>query len=846
MSSKTKRPLLKSPLGNSNLRHSPLLPVQQPSPPALSPNRKGFHLSYKRTVFLFVAISSALLLLNTVNTHFTIRSSLTTDNGSGNPRETLTIPGVIEPPLLHDYDYESNPHENLQEQPDEHPHPYNEAEDDDEENDDEEWRFSDDALGEDEDEDEDEEENDTQVHSPHDRARPPTRSQPRIIEGIIPASCPRLFLSTETSFDPPSYASSSTTPPFSLHSAALKPSEVTCQPIPSQLQDYTLAFCISTTDCSRGFIQIVHDMTEANPMPRFRVSRNATHDQYFREVAGPDDFYFVLEGAQKLALSAHLVEGDLLVNTGNSNASSSSLNRLVYRADFHMTLPGPVQVSGWLTYERYRAVRENRSGIWPQWTHLMLIDPTTVIDSTDKTSTSTKPSVVAASATKFTICPSCQLEPFLEQLRVYRERRFEQCDRMAPARGSYWKEELALKIYSELDIINRAPGAGAFHKADEADTGNKTSTDGIKEQEQEEDGNTRLTRGWRFVPNGCTMTKTSGQPNASSQAPFQSSCDSIASSAAMMRPSRSESSASVDAEDSHDQQTEKSPEYPRRRILFTGDSQVRATYNAILNHYRPIDPKHQRFSNHDEFLPGLADLYNDSSVTSTPTGATTITRSASDTEIELVYKADQFLDFLVTSTDQELDLYDTIYINIGQWPASGPVAGGQWSTAKLLGRWEAAVERLNRWRQSREERSLARSLYSEEMATKKDPTVGSGASSRVIWAGMNAFPMRTDPTIRVKGDWRTNARLGYWDDWIENMAQEDGGWFRRINAWQLTFPMLDQVVDKAHFQETDAIDALKIEALYKLDLCSRMSPDTPYTSEPSTVTSTTMAAAASS
>ncbi|KAF9958751.1 hypothetical protein BGZ72_010967 [Mortierella alpina] len=839
MSPNSQRSPLKGPLGSSNLRHSPLLPLQQPSPPTLSSSRKGFHLSYKRTVFLFVAISSALLLLNTVNTNLTIRSSLAADNGSKNSRETTTIPGAIEPPLLHDYDYEANPHGKPQEQPDEHPHPYSEAEDDDEENDDEEWRFSSDGLeGEDEDEDA-EENNDTQVNPSRDRARPPTRAPSKIIEGVIPAHCPRLFLSTETSFDPPSYASSSTTPPFSAQSTTLKPTEVSCQPIPSQLQDYTLAFCISTTDCSRGFIQIVHDMTEANPMPRFRVSRNATHDQYFRETAGPDDFYFVLEGAQKLALSAHLVDGDLLVNMDNTNTSSSYLHRLVYRADFRMALPGPVQLSGWLTYERYRAVRENRSGIWPQWTHSLLIDPKTVIDSMDKSSTSTMPSITETSVTGLTICPSCQLDPFLEQLKAYRESSFEQCDRMAPARGSYWKEELALKVFSELDTINRAPGAGSFHKG--ADAENKTSNDGVEGQEQQEANSTRLTRGWRFVPNGCTMTRTASQPNASSQDPFLASCDSIASPAAMMRSPKSDFSAPVDAEDSNDQQSE-SPEYPRRRILFTGDSQVRATYNAILNHYRPIDPKHQRFSNHDEFLPGLTGLYNDSTVTATPTGATTIERSDSDTKIELVYRADQFLDFLVSSTDQELDQYDTIYINLGQWPASGPVAGGQWSTAKLIERWEAAVERLNRWRRSREERSMARSLYSEEVASKKDPTLGSGASSRVIWAGMNAFPMRTDPTIRVKGDWRTNARLGYWDDWIENISQEDGGWFRRINAWQLTFPMLDQVVDKAHFQETDAIDALKIEALYKLDLCSRMSADTPYASEPSTATTTTTAA----
>jgi len=44
--------------------------------------------------------------------------------------------------------------------------------------------------------------------------------------------------------------------------------------------------------------------------------------------------------------------------------------------------------------------------------------------------------------------------------------------------------------------------------------------------------------------------------------------------------------------------------------------------------------------------------------------------------------------------------------------------------------------------------------------------------------------------------------------------------------------MLDQIVDKAHYQETDAIDALKIEALYKLDLCSRVISDPVYSSSP--------------
>lgn len=67
--------------------------------------------------------------------------------------------------------------------------------------------------------------------------------------------------------------------------------------------------------------------------------------------------------------------------------------------------------------------------------------------------------------------------------------------------------------------------------------------------------------------------------------------------------------------------------------------------------------------------------------------------------------------------------------------------------------------------------------------------------------------------------------------------------------------MLDEVLDRAHFQQTDAIDALKIEALYKLDLCSRMSADIPYSDIPTdtpidtpvdTTTAATLMATASS
>ncbi|KAG0367914.1 hypothetical protein BC939DRAFT_448355 [Gamsiella multidivaricata] len=783
----------------------PLLPLQKPSSFQKSAGRfkSSGSLPYRRAAFLLVAISSSLLVFNT--THFQ-PTSLSSSTVPSNPDSSLSATTSLSGNGPHDYEHGREPHLHLYDDP--------------ASGDTEDTRDDGDLW--DEFEDDMEEELDNLPGALRTPGRqPPVRIPLKAADGVLPAHCPTLFLTTETSYYPPSYTSSSTVPyPSSTNSSSslptLLPDQVACKPIPSQLQDYSLAFCVSTQDCSQGFIQVVRDAVVDDSLLRFKVSSNADHDWHFRHVAGPEDFYFLLEGAQKLALGAHLVSSDLLVNMDGdhhiqsfsaSNSTDSDSNttsrKLVYRADFRMTLPGTVQISGWLTYEKFRAIRENRPGVWPQWTHSVLIDPKTKIDLQEQNST--------GAATKFTICPDCELDSFLAQARAYREAHFEQCDRMAPVRGSYWEEELALRVYSELDSVNRARGAGAGF------VGNNAKKD---EDRTTMTNNDKLTRGWRFVPSGCTMTKTLSQPNASSQDPFAPTCDSIASPAAVLRSPHLQKISDTEGGD----------DYPRRRIFFTGDSQVRTTYNAILNHYRPNDPRHQQFPVHDEYLPGLYTLSDDDDITVMRTAATTIPRKETDTEIELVYKADQFLDVLIASTDEELDRYDTIYLNLGQWPASGPAGGGQWSTARLLERWEAVIERLNQWRQSRSDRLQALSLYSDEDAARKDPTYGSGASSTVIWAGMNAFPMRVDPSIRVKGDWRTNARLGYWDDWIETISQETGGWFRRMNAWQLTFPMLDQVTDRAHFQKTDAIDALKLEALYKLDLCSKMAPDRAYSS----------------
>ncbi|KAF9431322.1 hypothetical protein BGZ76_000464 [Entomortierella beljakovae] len=783
-----------------NERKPPVLPVQRPTSPR---SNSAFHPSCKKSVFLFIAISSTLLLLNTAYFQLSVSPvNVVEDSTSTTPLNTVpsvaTPPAVLSSPSIPSPSPSHNT-DPIEEQKEKNPypfHPYHEPEDVEPDEDSEEFnRFT----------DEDEEEEEEDPEPSYDPQTEQQRRQPTIhspfdpVEGVVSTECPTIVLTTETSFRAPAFSSSSTTPVTSTsYMGVLSPAQVTCQIVPSQIQGYSLAFCISKTDCSRGFIQVVRKKGATDPMLKYKISKEASHDQHFRQVAGPDDFYFVLEGAQKLALGTHLVANDLGINTDGITTPFDAED-LVYRADFRMTLPGPVKLMGWLAYEKFRAVRENRPGVWPQWTHKLLVDPNITVDPT-----------ISGSATQFNICSGCVMDTFLSQVKTYRDEKFEQCDRMAPVRGAYWRDDLAQKVYSELDIINTGAGSGSFYQGPGPA---QDSPLGMMYELEQNSGapKPKLTRGWRFVPHGCTMTKTPSQPNASSRDPYVSTCDSILSPGKTLL-----------------MESEKK-EHPKRRILFTGDSQVRATYNAILNHYRPIDPKRQKFAFHDEYIPGLNDVnLNNTLTTKNSAKDTTIPHEDTDADIRFVYRADQFLDFFIDSSDEELDRFDTIYINIGQWPASGPVAGGQWSTAKLLDRWEASIERMNRWKKSREEKLKARALNPNEPEDKNSTIAGSGDSSIVIWAGMNAFPMRTDNSIKVKGDWRTNSRLGYWDDWIETISQEEGNWFKRMNSWQLTFPMLDQSTDKAHFQETDAIDGFKIEALYKIDLCSKMQPDTPY------------------
>ncbi|KAF9428803.1 hypothetical protein BGZ94_000982 [Podila epigama] len=796
---------------------APLLPTEQspssPSTPFMA--RRGCSsLSCKHTTFLLIAITSAILLINTAQIQYTL-----TPTPSAHPPDSAA--SILD----HKHTYPSfyNQTHSLETKPTTSTSTTTNDDDDDDDDyqDDEQWQFTEPLDGDEaqvEDPDQTEQPILTLTTSSSLRNHPNNHPAPA---GIVSPHCPSLFFSTEPSFSPPSFASSSTVQHPSLafpssspdSSTTLLPGQVSCQPIQSLLPEYHLAFCISNQDCSRGFIQIIHTVAEDDSVWRINPSRNQVHGKYFREIAGPDDFYFLIQGAQRLAFGAQLVSKDLLVSgsSGLPDAIASEDSFLVYRADFHMTLPGPVQLSGWLTYEKFRAVREDQPGIWPQWTHAALIQQDTSVDSPSSGSSS--------SSSQLTICPACEINSFLEQAKMYRDSSFEQCDRMVPTRGAYWSESLALRIYSDLDTVNKAPGAGgiALSKAAAKNRHNKKPP-------------LFVTKGWRFVPNGCTMTATPRHPYAASANPFHPTCDSIASpTSQLLSPKFSGQETDRDHDNLVKRAENPDQDFPHRRILFTGDSQVRATYNAILNHYRPVGARRQRFSSHGEFLPSEDTLALNSTLYGSEPEDAAAAGQHERTGIEIVYKADQFLDGLVGASDDYLDKFDTIYVNLGQWPASGPTAGGQWSTAQFLERWELVLRRLKRWKDSRDARMVAQAENSNGKPSRYVRVLnGSGASSRVIWAGQNAFPMRTDDDIRTKGDWRTNARLGYWDDWIETISRKEGSWLRRMNSWQLTFPMVDEVVDRAHYQETDAIDALKLEALYKLDLCSKMTPDQLY------------------
>ncbi|KAG0225057.1 hypothetical protein BGW42_004688 [Actinomortierella wolfii] len=708
---------------------------------------------YKAAIAVLVATTALLLLINTSQPELTWEQDRAPDQHSQQhtPPSHVSAPHY---PIQHLSQGQGGPVSDVSRKM--------EQDQDNENSDDEYWRFDDVTTVEEQAEEDDTTEIQQHKYLPILPSHYPHWHRPQDEEDndsldILPSGCPALFFRTKPS--PISFASSSTSWPTIMDA-----SQVNCESIPSLLKDFSLAFCISKADCSRGFIQVVRQIP-SGVVSEHKVSKNPEHNRYFNEVAGPDDFYFLVEGSQRLALSAKRYHGGAInVSTtasqeqktkknaarqdSSQNQQTTETSSLVYRADFRMTLPGPLRLSAWHTYENFRAVRENQPGVWPQWSHTPLVPERTEIG---------------------TICPSCELDSFVETISKYRQTHFEPCDRMAPVRGAYWREDLAAKVYrANQDSYNTGPGAGAELEPQE-DEENDNSDDAKPKKYR------HLTKGWRFVPQGCTMTKTEKQTVApSSQQPLTPSCDSI----------ETRTGGSIDRE------AEKSKGHvlqPVRNILFTGDSQVRTTYNMILGYYRPFELERMKFSTHTEYI--------------------SITGSYKHV-VRLEYKADQFLLELINYTDEVLDKYDTIYLNIGQWPASGPFAGGQWSTEQLMNRWQRAIDRLTRWRDSRSAKGLG--------------------GSRVIWAGQNAFPMRTDHQIRTKVDWRTNARLGYWDDLMEHMAQQAGGWFRRLNAWALTFPILDEIVDRAHFQETDAIDAIRLEALYKLDLCSSVVQDKPY------------------
>ncbi|ORY00848.1 hypothetical protein K493DRAFT_347649 [Basidiobolus meristosporus CBS 931.73] len=206
-----------------------------------------------------------------------------------------------------------------------------------------------------------------------------------------------------------------------------------------------------------------------------------------------------------------------------------------------------------------------------------------------------------------------------------------------------------------------------------------------------------------------------------------------------------------------------------RSILFTGDSQIRVTYDNI---WRRFDGQLGRINTLNRFLDRKKVIKN----------------------VTLYHHKDVFLEDIAGRTPAELLTYDTIVFNFAQWPASGPNNGGHWTTEKFLSRLTNVTDYLAGIRDSRPK----------------------GKPLRLIWHGIHAFST-TNPYSKSRIDWRTNPRLKNWNVFAEDIMKGHG--IRSINSFQITYPMIDTSPDKAHYFGTDAEEAIVDETLHKLDLC---------------------------
>ncbi|ORY01464.1 hypothetical protein K493DRAFT_298360 [Basidiobolus meristosporus CBS 931.73] len=206
-----------------------------------------------------------------------------------------------------------------------------------------------------------------------------------------------------------------------------------------------------------------------------------------------------------------------------------------------------------------------------------------------------------------------------------------------------------------------------------------------------------------------------------------------------------------------------------RSILFFGDSQIRVMYDNL---WRRLDGSTARIVKMEKFLDMRKEIGN----------------------VVLWHHKDVFLEDIVSRDDAYLMKYDTIVFNFAQWPASGLVFGGHWTTDRFLNVLDNATD----------------FLVGVQSRRPKDKPL------RLVWQGIHAFSMKNIYS-KKRGDWRTINRLKNWNRLAENMARSKG--IRTMNSFEITYSMLDVSPDNAHYFGTDVEEAVVDEVLHKLDLC---------------------------
>ncbi|KAJ3073325.1 hypothetical protein HDU98_001807 [Podochytrium sp. JEL0797] len=160
-----------------------------------------------------------------------------------------------------------------------------------------------------------------------------------------------------------------------------------------------------------------------------------------------------------------------------------------------------------------------------------------------------------------------------------------------------------------------------------------------------------------------------------------------------------------------------------------------------------------------------------------------------------------FDNFLQASqTEQTLLKYDSLVLNVGHWPASGPWAGGHFTLERYTDLLESAASFLDTIQ-------LRRKIHGRQPL-------------RVIWMGVYAFHINPDPTnMQAEGlDWRTNYRLKVWDVYAERVWRRREG-VARLNGFEQTLAWTQESPDWAHYYATPAVEAVVDEVLHKLNVC---------------------------